>query len=882
MSGTQDPSRDPRGASSNDRSPSAHAESEALAQSGIDRLLTRITLGVAARPFLTLALGFLVMASGVVYATGLELKSNFVHLLPSDDPTAQRFRGALDRMGGGSSTLIVLVESPDVEANRAFVDAVTEDLKALPKDLARTVEKGPEEARAFFEKWKWLFAEKQDLARVECELDRAHKSMSPFYFDLDEPCKKLFPLASEARAESDSGEKAGGASGDTKAKGPKGKGALAWLKDEVQRRVQEVDRFPNGYFENEDGSLFAIVVRSPSGGTGGRKEDKLYREVTKVVESHRATLTTADMKIGYGGAIPTAISEREALISDVTTVSFIAVALILGVIVIFFRSPFALMHIGFSVFTGTALAFAIAMAAFGHLNSATSFLGSIIAGNGINYAIVYLARYRERRRGGATLEDALVDAATTCRRGTWLAAVAAGGAYAALMVTSFRGFSQFGLIGGSGMVLCWLSTFVICPASIAAVDRLAGRWFPGRAPGFGQAQDPNRRTVSAVAASLSERFPRGLLVGAMALSVVAAIPLASFLADPWEYNFANLGSKRSKADGAGRWNRKVNDLFQQRGAPTLVLADDPQQSKDIADEILAVNARVEDGKYIEKVETIYDRLGGTEAQAAEKLALLEKVRRHIDKLAPHMEGEDAEAAQELRPPEYLRALTAEDLPRLVREQFVEKDGTVGTPIYVSLSREVSQSRGENLLKITEIFEQVKLPDGRIVPNASRATVFSAMIRSLERDGPRATLLAFLVVLFAAVLVTRAWLPAVAVMGSLIIGVLWTIGGVAWLDVRLNFLNFVALPLTFGIGVEYAINLYERVRISDSISEGVKSAGGPVALCSLTTILGYGSLIFADNRALNSFGTIAIAGEFACIVTAMLVMPAALRLRRKVA
>ena len=98
-------------------------------------------------------------------------------------------------------------------------------------------------------------------------------------------------------------------------------------------------------------------------------------------------------------------------------------------------------------------------------------------------------------------------------------------------------------------------------------------------------------------------------------------------------------------------------------------------------------------------------------------------------------------------------------------------------------------------------------------------------------------------------------------------VLFTVGGAAWINTRLNFLNFVAIPLIFGICVEYAINLYERMRAhGGDVAAGVRSAGGPVFLCSLTTILGYGALLVADNRALQSFGRYAIAGEVAPFVS----------------
>ena len=37
-------------------------------------------------------------------------------------------------------------------------------------------------------------------------------------------------------------------------------------------------------------------------------------------------------------------------------------------------------------------------------------------------------------------------------------------AYGSLVITDFRGFKHFGLIGGAGMVLCWIATYLFLPA----------------------------------------------------------------------------------------------------------------------------------------------------------------------------------------------------------------------------------------------------------------------------------------------------------------------------------------------------------------------------------------------------------------------------------
>jgi len=56
--------------------------------------------------------------------------------------------------------------------------------------------------------------------------------------------------------------------------------------------------------------------------------------------------------------------------------------------------------------------------------------------------------------------------------------------------------------------------------------------------------------------------------------------------------------------------------------------------------------------------------------------------------------------------------------------------------------------------------------------------------------------------------------------------------------------------------------------------GALATGGAVALCSFTTIVGYGSLLAARSRALRGFGALAILGELSCLLAAVVVLPAA--------
>jgi predicted RND superfamily exporter protein len=240
--------------------------------------------------------------------------------------------------------------------------------------------------------------------------------------------------------------------------------------------------------------------------------------------------------------------------------------------------------------------------------------------------------------------------------------------------------------------------------------------------------------------------------------------------------------------------------------------------------------------------------------------------------------DERKRVEDMMPPEDLAVVERKDVPPLLRRRFEEWNGTVGTLFYIQYKPNTSWSDGHTVLRIAKASDNIRLDSGVVVQTASRPTIYAEMIRSLEHDGPLATVASFLAVIVVVFLATHQLRGAVAVLLSLLMGVLCTIGMAAHLDVKLNFLNFVALPITFGIGCEYPFNIFDRTRLlGGDVEKAVLRSGGAVVLCSYTTIIGYGSLLVSDNQALQSFGYLAVAGEVACIVMAMLFLPSLLHL-----
>jgi predicted RND superfamily exporter protein len=155
-----------------------------------------------------------------------------------------------------------------------------------------------------------------------------------------------------------------------------------------------------------------------------------------------------------------------------------------------------------------------------------------------------------------------------------------------------------------------------------------------------------------------------------------------------------------------------------------------------------------------------------------------------------------------------------------------------------------------------------------------------MIHAIRVDGPKATLFAFFSVIVLVTILFRRLRTIGAILLSLLLGALWMVGFLLAAEWKINFLNFIAFPITFGIGVDYAVNIFSRWTLEGRtrISKVIGSTGGAVGLASYTTIIGYGSLLIASNQAFVSFGKLAVLGEFTCLGAAIFTLPAILRLR----
>jgi predicted RND superfamily exporter protein len=110
---------------------------------------------------------------------------------------------------------------------------------------------------------------------------------------------------------------------------------------------------------------------------------------------------------------------------------------------------------------------------------------------------------------------------------------------------------------------------------------------------------------------------------------------------------------------------------------------------------------------------------------------------------------------------------------------------------------------------------------------------------------------------------------------LLIGAIWTAGLMHLFQLRFNLANLIIIPLIVAPGVENGLLIIHRFREEGEAAVLPKSIGKGVTLSSLTTMIGFGSLLIAHHRGAFSIGLLVTLGVGAVLVVSVIVLPALL-------
>lgn len=770
------------------------------------------------------------------------LRSDLEELLPPDAPSVLALKELRQRMPG-LQYLGVVAESKDAKAAEKLVDDVAARVRSYPPELVASARTGVSEERAFIEDHAALYADLPDLQAIRDRIEarRDWESAKAFGADIADDSKEQPPPVDFSDIE------------------------------EKYRSKQDANRFPTGRFTDPKTGVSLLLIEVGGFSTGSDAGHALLDRLKNDLRQLDPKRYAPDMRVGFTGDVAINVEELSALVTDLTVSTALVFIAVSAVILVFYRWWRSMIALIAPLLVSTVWAFALVTLPpfrITELNSNTAFLGSIIVGNGINFGIILLARYMEERRKGVAQTEALSIAVWGSRVGTLSAALAAGLSYASLVLTRFRGFRQFGIIGGIGMVLCWSTAYVLMPPLLRFLDR-DGKTAP----------KPLRDRVGIMArlAKWVEKRPIPIVVATVIVTALAGWSMRRLNRSAIETDFGQLRRADTWTSGEGYWGKKMDALLGRYLTPIAILADSPEQARKVAELVRQNVDRPPLRDVVSTVVTVDDVLP---LDQEKKIALTEEIRGMLTpKIRSLIPADRMEQVDRMLGKGPLVPLRSEDLPSAFTAGMRERNGRLDRTVLVYPRPSQLLWQSDMIVAIANALREIAVQSDPVDPPrvAGQLPVSADIISSIEHDGPLATVIALLGVMALVILLLRKSASTAYVIGSLILGVVWLTGAILALRVKINFANFIAFPITFGIGVDYSVNVMARY-VADGerdITSAVSSTGGAVGLCSMTTIIGYSSLLLAENRALFTFGLFAVLGEIACLTTAVVVVPAVL-------
>ena len=736
--------------------------------------------------------------------------------------------------------LVVLVFSKNTQASKRFVNDLVKGLNQNHSPLIARVASNIKQELNYFSRHKALYMDLSDLVKIRNHI-----------WDKIDYEKQLYDPLNLFRS----------------TELPEPRLDIKRIENKYKAAFSTYTHFPEGYFATPDETTRAVLVYMQGKLSGVVKARALRNLIDREISDLKPMSYAPDLEIRFTGEIESIIEEHAALVGDLEVSGILVAVLVSIVILVYFRSWRATFALVLSLFMGTAFTLGFAYFAVGHLNANSAFLGSIILGNGINFGIILVARYQEERRQLCDQSSALITAMVGSSSATLTAALAAGLSYGSLLLTDFRGFNQFGLIGLVGMILCWFSSYTVLPALLVHLDNkpiMSGSPLSSHQGFF----------MRGVAFSVN-RWPKVIVGVSLLLTGLSFYRIAEYQGTILETDLRKVRSKESWREGSAFYSHYVDKIFKRYLTPIAILAHSRADSVRIANQLRLIKSSEGDSSLIASVQTINDFIP---KRQSEKIRVLRQIQSSLTpSIRRHLSGRDRRLVRELLTPQVFRKIGLENLPPLIQETFTEQDGSIGKLVLVEPPVRETPLELPELIHFVNQLRTVADSVGEGVPVAGALPISADVLISIQRDGPNAALFAFIaVILLVSVLFRRPTIIAWVIM-SLILGVVWLLGAIFIFDKKINFLNFIAIPITFGIGVDYGVNVFQRIRREgvDKTVSIIKTTGGAVALCSLTTIIGYGSLLVAKNQALNSFGLLAAIGEMTCIVAALICLPAGL-------
>lgn len=831
----------------------------------------------------------LLLALGVGSAwltSQLTIESDQLSLISQDLPEVKEVKRVVDMVGGAGYFMLAL-RGDDEKALKATADALNAKLLDIKqpdgtKYVRFVTYKVPVE---FIQENMVLFIRTEDLVegkkRVNAFIKDQLRRSNPFYMELRKTEPVKLDLSDLIAKYSSIGKKS--------------------IRDD--------------YYISEDRKMMLLLIKPMWNSTelaktkdfldvltGGAKKGQpvqgVLGEVAKsaqvsLVEDYDKTGDAKTLYFGFTGSYKTSVDDNYIIRDSLDDVFLFAFGFIVVVTVVFFRKLAPTLIVISGMALGTILTMGFARLTLGQLNMITSIIGAIVMGFGVDYGIHFVYRTRIELGTGKRYDVAITDALINAGRPAFIAAIVTAGSFFVLLVSDFRGFSNFGFLAGFGTLIIGLTLFSWSPALLALAGMRNPEW-PKKL--IGVMPPPSKSLETGQTRIHSPKLVLGLAVAVVALICAFAIPWSSTPLPKdrpstlWERFQGGVGfnynTRALVPEGLEsiRLQDEIGQRFKISADPIAIRTETLEDTKDVW---YAMTKDAEHGftvdseKYptVDQVVSVFSFTPPPKTAEANAKVLAEwrEELKEIDveSLPPELQDKAAFFFKVLQKKPY----PVEEVPALYAQMFTHLPTTrpENHGYLTFIYPKVDLWDGANLMKFADETRIIKGASGKEYHSAGLAVLYAKLARIVLFDGKLTVVLAALWILVMHYLDFRSVKLAAASVLPLGVGLWMMLGILSMTGHTLNFMNLVILPILLGFGVSHGLYLLHRFLEGTSPLVALRSVGAAVASSTLTAVAGFASLFFAAHMGLQSIGFVACIGLLTTLVVSFTVLAAVLQL-----
>jgi len=776
--------------------------------------LVRICRWSARWPVAWILLTVALCVPAFMSASKLGLDTNLTRLLP-ENSQAVMWSEELEPLVGDGGYFSVIFEGAPAETLRHSVNAMVEQLRQL-EGIATIDYRYPTE---FINQFKYTLVPSYRLEEMIDTIEDWEAEVNPFLDD--------FGLEDDDTED------------DTA--------------DELEKLMDQYRELPE-YHRTPESTMFGMIVNISQGLSDMSATAEIYAGMRGIADTIEEN---SGVTISIGGSLRTRVEELAVIMSDVQRTGVVAVVAILLTLALSFRSVKILPVVVYPIAAGLLWAFAFVPAMVGDLNTITSFLLMVLFGMGVDYSIHLTKRFRHELLVRPP-EEALIETFVSTGRSVATSGVTTSFGLMILAISDFRGFYDFGLIGGISIFVVTLAMIFVMPATLILGHRLG-------LVGAKKPRIPSRHLA------IPPRWAAAILAVLVLGSAAASARWLEF-----DYDFANFSANLDELDAIKAKQDDVYPIF--FGPSAIYVADD----LDTLDDALALidESRERPDNVIRSLSSVRD-FAPSRAEGERRKAYIADIQemlsgRWVRRIPDPDRIRLIEDVLAFEVPEQLSR--TRDIPDVIAERMVARDGS-GAYV-LGLHASGNGKDGRITMQFTGQLYDIDMPAGIRGPTGDKP-VLAEILWLVTSEAPLIVVLTFLGIFILVVIDRRDVNQAAWVLVPLVASLLLTFGAVIAIGWKLNFFNMVVLPTLLGLGVDHGIHFYRRWRELDQNTAATQlELFEPITVATLTTIMGYAGMAFAHHPGLRSIGNLAVVGLVCTWLTATVLLPGLLGWRER--